>query len=382
MSTPNAEKPRKAREERTMKRLKAIIVILASLAAVVLAHHYLKRPEPGQKSRTAGETPVAVEKIGTRHFADRIQGIGTVSANESVTITSTVSELVTEVLFQDGALVKQGDVLVRLKSAEQSAQLEEARISLAEQTRQFDRVKALREKDMVAEQEFDTAQSNLDAANARFQAAQARLKDRVITAPFEGVLGIRRVSPGTLVSPGSVITTLDDLGVVKVDFTVPETLLAELAVGQSIEARGAAWPDERFQGKVASIDSRVDPTTRAVTVQARVPNPDRRLRTGMLLTVELASRPRDAVAVPEKALLAYADKQYVFVLQDDQTVAQRGVKLGEREAGWVEVEDGLKEGDTIVVDGIMDLRDGAHVRVSDSAGGAVEQTTPPPPQPK
>jgi membrane fusion protein (multidrug efflux system) len=365
-----------------MKRLKAIIVILASLAVVVLAHHYLKRSEPGQKSRTAGETPVAVEKVGMRHFADRIQGVGTVSANESVTITSTVSELVTEVLFQDGALVKQGDVLVRLKSAEQSADLEEARVALEEQTRQFDRVKTLREKDMVAEQEFDTAQSNLDAANARLLAAQARLKDRVITAPFEGVLGIRRVGPGTLVTPGSVITTLDDLGVIKVDFTVPEALLAELAAGQSIEARCAAWPDERFQGKVASIDSRVDPTTRAIAVQARVPNPDRRLRTGMLLTVELAARPRDSVAVPEKALLAYADKQYVFVLQDDQTVAQRGVQLGEREAGWVEVVDGLKQGDTIVVDGIIDLRDGAHVRVSDSAGSAVEQTTPPPPQPK
>ena len=103
----------------------------------------------------------------------------------------------------------------------------------------------------------------------------------------------------------------------------------------------------------------MDPTTRAVAVQARVPNPDRRLRTGMLLTVELAGRPRDAVAVPEKALLAYADKQYVFVLQDDGTVAQRGVTLGEREAGWVEVADGLKEGDTIVVDGTMNLRDGA-----------------------
>jgi membrane fusion protein (multidrug efflux system) len=365
-----------------MKLLKAIIVILASFAAIVVAHHFLKRSDAGRSPRAAGETPVVVEVVGVRHFTDRIEAIGTASANESVTITSTVSELVEKVLFQDGALVKRGDVLARLESAEESAGLEETRTALDEQTRQFERVKALREKDMVAEQEFDTARSALDAANARFLAAQARLQDRIITAPFEGVLGIRQVGPGTLVTPGSAITTLDDLSVIKIDFTVPETLLAELAVGQSVEARCAAWPDERFAGKVTSIDSRVDPTTRAVAVQARAPNPDRRLRTGMLLTVELASRPRDAVAVPEKALIAYADKQYVFVLRDDQTVTQRGVTLGERVAGWVEVEDGLKRGDTIVVDGMMDLRDGARVLVSGSPDEAVDPTTPPSSRPE
>ncbi len=359
-----------------MKQLKAAIVVLASLAVVFLAHHILKRSDPGRSPRAAGDTPVAVEAVGMRHFTDRIEAIGTASANESVTITSSVSDLVAEVLFQDGALVKPGDILVRLRDAEESAELAEARVAREEQARRFERVKTLREKNMVAEQEFETAESDLDAASARLLAAEARMQDRVITAPFEGVLGIRQVSPGTLVSPGSTITTLDDLSVVKIDFTVPETLLAELATGQSLEARCAAWPDERFRGKVTSIDSRVDPATRAVAIQARVPNPDRRLRAGMLLTVELECRPRDAAAVPEKALLAYADKQYVFVVQDDQTVSQRAVRLGEREAGWVEIEDGLEAGEMIVVDGTMNLRDGARVSVPGPPGGA--GATPPP----
>jgi membrane fusion protein (multidrug efflux system) len=359
-----------------MNRLKGAIVVVASLAIVIVAHHYLRRSDPAQTRRAPGETPVVVDAVGFRHFTDEIEAIGTASANESVVITSPVSDLVAQVLFQDGAAVKAGDVLVRLESAEEAAQLSEAKAAYDEQTRQFDRVKSLRGQDLVSQEEFETAQSDLAEAEARLQAAQARLDDRTVTAPFDGVLGIRQVSPGTLVSPGSEITTLDDLSVVKVDFTVPETLLGEIAVGQSLEARSAAWPDRRFRGKITSIDSRVDPTTRAVAVQARIPNPDRRLRGGMLLTVDLECRPRDSVAVPEKSLMAYADRQYVFVLEDDQTVAQRGVTLGERAAGWAEVEDGLEPGETIVTEGAMNLRDGARVQVQTTDAPAADSNAP------
>jgi membrane fusion protein, multidrug efflux system len=359
-----------------MRQLKAAGVIVASLAVVLLAHHFLQRKEPGRASRFGGEASVVVEQTGTRHFADIVEGIGTASANESVTITSPVSELVGKVLFTDGALVQRGDVLVELENAEESAALDEAKAAYEEKKRQFDRVKALYDQDMVAEQDRESAQSNLDAANARLQAAQARFQDRIITAPFDGVLGIRQVSPGTLVSPGSPITTLDDLSVIKIEFTVPETFLSEIALGQSVEARSAAWPDRLFKGKVSSIDSRVNPATRAVTVQARIPNPDGGLRSGMLLTVDLSCRPRDAVAVPEKALLAYADRQYVFVVNEDQTVAQRGVTLGERSAGWAEIVDGLGVGDVVVVDGVMGLRDGAQVKIVDADGSESSVTQP------
>jgi membrane fusion protein (multidrug efflux system) len=227
-------------------------------------------------------------------------------------------------------------------------------------------VRSLRERDLVSQEELDLAQGDLDAARARVAAAEARLRDRIITAPFAGVLGIRRVSPGTLVSPGDVITTLDDLTVVKVDFSVPEALLSQIAPGQPIRGRSAAWPDEVFEGRVANIDSRVDPTTRAVAVQARLPNPRRRLRAGMLMTVELTCCPREALGVPERALLSYADRQYVYVVLDDQTVEQREVKLGARDVGWVEVVSGLTAAEAVVVDGLLNLRDGASVRVERS----------------
>jgi len=354
-----------------MKLLRPIIVIAASITLVLVGHHFIRRSEPEQR-REGGDTAVVVELVGTRSFADRTEAIGTVTANESVTVTPAVTERVTAVLFGNGAFAEPGDVLVELEHAEESAALEEARIDLAEQERQFERVTALRERELVSQEDLDLALGHLDAAKARAAAAQARLRDRIITAPFAGVLGIRRVSPGTLVSPGDVITTLDDLSVVKVDFTVSEALLAEVAVGQSIEGRAAPWPGERFGGKVTGIDSRVDPTTRAVAIQARVPNPEGKLRAGMLLTIELTCCPREALGVPERALLSYADKQYVYVVRSDQTVEQREVKLGARDIGWVEVVDGLSRDDTIVVDGLLNLRDGARVRVESSEASLTE----------
>jgi membrane fusion protein (multidrug efflux system) len=360
-----------------MKLLKPLIVIVGSLAVVLVAHHFLQRSEPLQRSGGGGEIAVAAEPVGARHFSDRTEAIGTVSANESVTVTPAVTERVAAVRFENGAFVEPGDVLVELEHAEESADLEEARIDLAEQERQFDRVTALRERDLVSQEELDLAQGYLDGARARVAAAEARLNDRIITAPFAGVLGIRRVSPGSLVSPGDVITTLDDLRVVKVDFTVPEALLAQVAVGQPIEGRSAPWPDDAFSGRVTSVDSRVDPTTRAVAVQALVPNPEGKLRAGMLMTIELTCCPREALGVPERALLSYADKQYVYVVRGDQTVKQREVRLGTRDVGWVEVLDGLSPGDTIVVDGLLNLRDGAVVRVESTEASAVETEASP-----
>jgi len=357
-----------------MRLLRPIIIIAATIAVVFAAHYAFKRSAPQQQQRGGGATTVVTETVQAKAFADRTEAIGTVSANESITVTPAATERVAKVLFADGAHVEQGDVLIELEHAEESASLDEARVNLQEQTRLFDRVKMMSEQDLVSQEEFDQARGALETAQARYLSAESRLQDRIITAPFGGVLGIRQVSPGTLVSPGDVITTLDDLSVVKVDFTVPEALLSQIAVDQPIRARSTAWPDVVFAGVVTSVDSRVSTATRAVKVQATVPNPDRKLRGGMLLNVELTCCPRESVAVPEKALLVYADKQYVYVVRDDNTAEQRALTLGTRDVGWVEVVEGLQPGETVVVDGLLNLRDGAPVRVADSGDDSLEQT--------
>jgi membrane fusion protein (multidrug efflux system) len=212
---------------------------------------------------------------------------------------------------------------------------------------------------------LDQQRAARDTAKARVEAIRARLGDRVITAPFSGVLGFRAVSPGTLVTPGTVITTLDDVDPIKVDFTVPERFLSALAVGQTIDAHTAAWPGETFTGRVTSIDSRVDPVTRSITVRAEVPNRDRRLKPGMLMTLAVSANEREALVIPEIAVQAIRDRNFVFRVGDDGKAQQVFVTLGARRAGEVEVLDGLMPGDRVVTEGLVRVRPGVALRVRD-----------------
>jgi membrane fusion protein (multidrug efflux system) len=196
----------------------------------------------------------------------------------------------------------------------------------------------------------------------------------VISAPFAGVLGFRQVSPGTLVTPGTTIASLDDVSVIKLDFAVPEAFLSAVASGQAITAGSAAWPGREFTGVVTTVDSRVDPVTRAVTVRAELPNPERELRPGMLLTVRLFRPERQALVIPEISVIQVAQRAHVFRLKDDGSVEQVYVTLGQRRRGEVEVVDGLSAGDRIVVDGVVKLRDGARVtEVTPPAAAATEE---------
>ncbi len=175
------------------------------------------------------------------------------------------------------------------------------------------------------------------------------------------MLGLRQVSVGALVAPGTVITTLDDDSTIKLDFTLPEASLSSLAPGQSITATSDAWPGVNFDGRIADIDSRVDPQTRAVRVRAELPNPDAKLRPGMLLRVQVQLPPREALVLPELAVQQEAQQGYVFRVGADDKVEQVPVKLGTRQRGQVEVVSGLNAGDRVVVEGTVKLHAGSRV---------------------
>ncbi len=346
-----------------MNVLKAMGVILVCAAAVLGGQRMIGKAKPPSMHRGGGDAVVRIVMVQEKDFADRIEAVGTAKANESVTVTATVSEQVKSVFFKQGAAVRAGDLLVQLEDAEEAALLAEAQINSDEQKRELERIRTLREKQVQTGQKFDQQESAFKAAEARVRQAEARLRDRKITAPFSGLLGVRQISPGALVEPGTAITTLDDIDVIKLDFTVPEIYVSVLKKGQRIEAQSAAWPGQSFSGEVNIISPRVNPTTRAIQVQALIPNPARRLRPGMLLTVILIANPRRSLSVPEACLVAYGDKQFVYVLQEDGTVEKRGIFLGRREVGLAEVVSGLKAGETVVSEGVMNLRDGAKVRV-------------------
>jgi membrane fusion protein (multidrug efflux system) len=189
----------------------------------------------------------------------------------------------------------------------------------------------------------------------------------VITAPFAGVLGLRQVSPGSLVTPGTPIATLDDISVIKLDFSVPERFLAVLARDQDISARSETYPDRAFEGKVTSVDSRIDPVTRSIAVRAEIPNPDLLLRPGMLMAVQLFREPRDTLAVPEIAILQVGMDSFVFRVTAEETAERVAVELGARRKGEVEIVRGLTAGDRIVTEGAVKLRDGARVSLAEDA---------------
>lgn len=307
--------------------------------------------------------PVVVAVAAKEKITDSYEALGTTRANESIRLTSKVTETVDDVKFHDGMDVAVGQEIVLLNRTEEQAAVAEAEATLANAQLEYARAQTLVKTKSVPKSQLDERDMALKTAQARLEAARARLEDRVVRAPFAGVLGLRMVSPGTLVEPGALITTLDDIRTIKLDFTVPEIYLAAVKPGLSITGRSKAFPGRDFIGKVAAINSRVDPATRAVSVLAELANEDRVLRPGMLLDVDVLTPPREAVVIPESAIVPVESRHFVYTLQEDGTVKQVDVTLGRREPGKVEIREGLVGGEKIVVEGTLRLKPGAKVKV-------------------
>jgi len=317
---------------------------------------------PGQRA-----TEISQVVVANRPFADRISVLGLAKGRQSVTITSDTAELVTSVNFRDGQTVSRGQVLVTLKATEQEAGVSEARAREAQARRDYERWKTLADKGVAPRATAEQYLAALESAQATTAAAEARKLDRVIRAPFSGVVGLSDVAPGALITPGSPIVSLDDLSVVRVDFDVPDRYIPVLSRGATIQAAPDAYPDQVFVGRIAQIDTRVDTATRAVTARAEFNNGGGRIRPGMMLRVTIEHGRRDALAVPEAAI-QYEDAQaFVFVVttRDGKTVARKTLVVpGASEDGFVEILEGLKPGDKLVADGLNRLQDGQAVQVA------------------
>ncbi|MFL6591476.1 MAG: efflux RND transporter periplasmic adaptor subunit [Luteimonas sp.] len=341
-------------------RLRAVAAcasILSALASVGCARN------DASAGKTDAGRPVTVTTtvLRPRPFNDALQALGTAQADESVTITAKVSDVVTRLAFDSGERVRKGQLLADMNSRAQQADVAAAEAALRDAEQQLRRGGELAKAQLIARGQYDTLRANRDAAAASVQARRAAVADRTITAPFAGVLGLRQVSLGALVAPGTVITTLDDDSTIKLDFTLPESALSSLSEGQAISATSDAWPGQAFGGRIADIDSRVDPETRAMRVRAELPNPDGKLRQGMLMRVQVQLPVRQALVLPELAVLQEAEQSSVFRVGADGKVAQVPVKLGTRREGVVEVRSGLRAGDRVVVEGTVKLHPGDRV---------------------
>ena len=307
--------------------------------------------------------PVVAVLVDKQVFGDRLEAIGTIYANESISVTAKTQGIIRSVDFEDGQTFKKGDQIATIDAGEQDAALNVELANLEQQRKDLERVMGLAADRHVSQARVDEQVAMLKKAEANVAAARVRSNDRRIVAPFSGIVGTRRISVGALVSPGTVVTTLDDLSEVKLDFSIPETFMATLQPGLDIEATASAYPGVVFKGRVVAVDSRVDPVTRAVGVRAVIPNDDLRLRPGMLMVAELIKDRRESLMIPEASLLPENNVQYVYTISADNTANRQQVTIGRRRAGAVEVLDGLKEGDLVVREGLQDLRSGAKVNV-------------------
>ena len=315
---------------------------------------------------------VAVETT----FHDRIHALGRLRANESITITANAADTIQKLLFDDGQRVKAGQLLVTLTADEEEAQLKEAKYNVAEAEKQLNRVARLLKQGLAAESQFDESQRTVDTARAQVIAIESRLRDRMIRAPFDGILGLRQVSPGARIEPGDVITTLVDDNQLKLDFPVPSVFIGALQPGLSITTKSAAFPDETFTGNIVSIDNRIDPVSASILVRGAIPNPDYRLKPGLLMNVELLHHARRGLAIPEQALVPEGNSQFVFVVagQEGRSVAlKRAVTIGGRVPGMVEVIRGLTAGERVVTHGNFKLRPGQEVTWRDASSSSVDK---------
>lgn len=313
----------------------------------------------------AADPPRVLVAEATRvDFPLTVEAPGTARANESVEVRPKVSETVTAIHFEEGQRVETGQILLELEASQASAAVAAARAELVESEGQARRAEELFKTKAISASELEQRQALRDADRAALDAARARLADTRLRAPFAGRVGLRNVSLGSYVTPDTVVTTLDDTDEMKLDFDVPETSLALLSEGLPVQARSVAWPDRTFRGEVASIDTRIDPVTRTVTVRARLPNPEGLLRPGMFLTVTLLRENMRALVIPEQALVPEQSRQYVFVVGAGGLVEKREVHTGRRRPGQVEVRSGLAEGDLVIAEGTQKVRPGEPVEVS------------------
>jgi membrane fusion protein (multidrug efflux system) len=296
-------------------------------------------------------------------FRDEIQAVGSARANEQVTLAANVTERIERLLFDDGMYVKRGQLLAVLSNAQEQAALAGARASAKEAAAQLDRIKSLSKQGFATNSLLDQQRAALSEARATEESVQAQISDRMIRAPFSGYLSLRTISTGAIVTTGTPLVTVSDISRIKLDFTVPETLLASLKRGQPIRAYASAFPDEPITGSISVIDPVIDPQSRAVMVRATLPNPGNRIKPGMLLTVRIQTGQRNALALPEAAVLSEGETRYVFTLDAERKAQRAVVRTGLRDSGFIEVS-GLPQNALVISEGVVKVSQGRTVRLA------------------
>ena len=311
-------------------------------------------------------TVVSVEaiKVVTAPIPQVITTVGSLRSDESITLRPESAGRISAITFQEGQRVAKGVPLVTLDPAIPRAELEQAKANYVLAKQKFDRAVDLAKRNFISGQAKDEAENNVKVAEASVQLAEAKLAKTDIRAPFSGIIGLRSVSVGDYVKEGADLVNLEAIDPLKVDFRVPETYLGQVQVGQSLQITLDALPGKTYQGKVTAVNPLIDAAGRSIIIRAQVGNQDTTLRPGMFARVKLITRAeRDAMMLPEEALVPQGSDKYVFRVTDGK-VTRVKVETGQRRDGKVEIVNGVNKDDVIVTASQLKLRDGVSVRVA------------------
>lgn len=339
-----------------------VLVAMAVGGAVVL-----QNMDNGTAAAESGERPASVVNTVVPErdtVRDVVKAVGSLRALNAVELTTEVSGRVTELNLETGRRVEQGQLLLRLDDRQARADLKIIEAQLADARRQYDRALQLRSNNSISQSQVDELRTAVDVAEAQRQSARVRLENHRIEAPFAGVVGLSDLSVGAYLTSGTSVTTLDSTDQMELNFAIPERFLGQVALGQTVSGQSPAYPDQAFSGKLAQLGTRINELSRTLPVRALIDNPDGQLRPGQFMSATLTLRQREALVIPEQAVMIRGDEKYVFVAEDG--LARRvSVVLGSRTPGWVEVVKGLAMDDRIIVTGQDRLSSGDRISVKD-----------------
>ncbi len=317
-------------------------------------------------------TPVEVAEVRPETMRDQFRALGSLGSQDQIQVVSELDAKVVSLPFDEGQAMPEGGLIAKLDDREYQAASEHADATREQAKSNYERAKKLIAENAIPQQGLDDATTALKIADADAALARARYEKTRIRAPFAGLVGRRRVSPGAYLQSGTVITELARIDEMKVAFAAPERYLQLLKVGVPVDVTTPAYPDAHFPGKISVVDPVIDPQTRTVQLVARIPNPSRRLRPGMSANVAVTFSERPgALVVPDEAVFAQGAQSFVFVVDDSNKVNLAPVILGSRDSARVEVVHGLSAGQKIVRAGHQKLFPGAKVMPvgGEAAGG-------------
>lgn len=332
-------------------------IILSVLSLSILA----ASPVVMAKRKGPSSVTVVTEQVQIHHVSQSLSLVGKLEADQSVVISPEVSGKVEAIAIQANQHVDKGQILIRLNDDKAKASVAEALAYLKDELRKLKEFERLVKRNAITQTEIDAQKTSVDIAQARLDAANANLNDLHITAPFSGTIGFIDFSLGKMVSAGSELVTLDDLSVMKLDLQVPERYLSQLSKGMVVTAKTAAWPDILFKGEVVGVDSRINQETLNLRVRIHFTNPKQQLKPGMLVAADMDFPAIEAPIIPVQALEYSGTKRFVYVVGEENKAKRTEVILGARVDNLVVIEKGLSIGDKIVVQGIVNMRDGVVV---------------------